>query len=178
MMRGGRSALCSTADRNDRSTTCCRTCRPCHSRVGIGGPVDKQTCSTCIRWARGSKAAWNVTDGSHGGRRRAAIARGAQRRTKRFAKHVRFFVGYSGWGRGPAGRSELERACLAHHPAQKRRSCDAHRRTSGRSTLRGMGPRITHRWPTSRRTPRSTEHPGHQQSCRCCAMRCAYRFVR
>ena len=58
----------------------------------------------------------------------------------KLAKHVRFFVGYSGWGEDQL-RSEIEQRSWLIHPADKRTVMGTRPKDLWAETLRNMGPR-------------------------------------
>lgn len=110
---------------------------PINSRVGIGGPVQSGELYFLHTLGAHVPGSAEVIDGvSMGGdyeQLRALLAT-----DPRLSKHVRFFVGYSGWGPEQLQKELGERSWLVT-PATKRRIMDPRADHLWRDTLRGMG---------------------------------------
>ena len=110
---------------------------PVASRVSIGGPVqsgDLYYLHTLGPHVSGSK---EVVDGVFMGGDYDQL-RSILRTDPKLAKHVRFFVGYSGWELGQLEKELEQRSWLITH-ADKRRIMNAKIEDLWADTLRGMG---------------------------------------
>lgn len=110
---------------------------PLGSRVSIGGPVQSGELyylHTLGKYVLGSV---EVVDGVHMGgdyeQLRAMLAT-----DPKLSKHVRFFVGYSGWGKDQLEKELSEKAWLVA-PADKKRIMAVNDDDIWRDTLKAMG---------------------------------------
>lgn len=106
--------------------------------VGLGGPVQSGNLFYLHTLAPRIEGSLHVVDDIHMGgdyeQLRAVLAA-----APKLAKHVRFFVGYSGWGEGQLNKEIEQRAWLVH-PANKRLVMQARTTDLWAETLRIMGP--------------------------------------
>lgn len=107
------------------------------SRVSIGGPVQSGNLYYLHTIGPHITGSVEVVDGVHMGgdfeQLRAVLAT-----DPKLAKHVRFFVGYSGWGTDQLSKEMGEKAWLVA-PADKRRIMNVRIADLWADTLRGMG---------------------------------------
>ncbi|HEY0977092.1 MAG TPA: YqgE/AlgH family protein [Flavobacteriales bacterium] len=110
---------------------------PITSRVSIGGPVQSGNLYYLHTFGQRVEGSVEVIDGIHMGgdfeQLRAILAT-----DPKLAKHVRFFVGYSGWGHEQLQKELQEKAWLIS-PADKRRVMNTRLNDLWADTLRGMG---------------------------------------
>lgn len=110
---------------------------PVNAQVGIGGPVQSGELYYLHTLGAHVPGSVEVIDGvSMGGdyeQLRAMLAT-----DPRLSKHVRFFVGYSGWGPDQLQKELNERSWLVAK-ATKRRIMETRTEAIWRDTLRGMG---------------------------------------
>jgi putative transcriptional regulator len=110
---------------------------PVLSRVSIGGPVQSGNLYYLHTLGPRVEGSISVVDGIHMGgdfeQLRSMLAT-----DPKLGKHVRFFVGYSGWGQGQLSRELQERAWLVTK-GSKRRVMNTQERDIWGETLRGMG---------------------------------------
>lgn len=108
------------------------------SRVGIGGPVESNSLFYLHTLGPRIEGSMEVTDGIHMGgdveQLRAVLSA-----DKRLAKHVRFFVGYSGWDAGQL-EGEIERRSWLVRPADRKIVMGLEEGGLWQGMLRGMGP--------------------------------------
>ncbi|MBP7514330.1 MAG: YqgE/AlgH family protein [Flavobacteriales bacterium] len=110
---------------------------PIMGRVSIGGPVQSGNLYYLHTLGRRIEGSVSVVDGVHMGgdfeQLRSVLAT-----DPKLAKHVRFFVGYSGWGADQLAKELEERAWLIA-PGDKKRVMNTHLNDLWGDTLRGMG---------------------------------------
>ncbi|MBS1581079.1 MAG: YqgE/AlgH family protein [Bacteroidetes bacterium] len=110
---------------------------PIRSRVSIGGPVQSGNLYYLHTFGDRLEGSAQVVDGIHMGgdfeQLRAILAT-----DPKLAKHVRFFVGYSGWGQDQLEKELSQRSWLIS-PADKRRVMNTRLKDLWGDTLRGMG---------------------------------------
>jgi putative transcriptional regulator len=110
---------------------------PIRTRIGIGGPVQSGNLyylHTLGKHIEGSQVVLNdIHMGGDFEQLRAVLAT-----DPKLAKHVRFFVGYSGWS-GKQLDKELDQRSWLVHPADKRRVMNTTLKDLWADTLRGMG---------------------------------------
>lgn len=110
---------------------------PITSRVSIGGPVQSGNLYYLHTFGERVEGSVEVIDGIHMGgdfeQLRSILAT-----DPKLAKHVRFFVGYSGWGHEQLQKELQEKAWLIS-PADKRRVMNTRLNDLWADTLRGMG---------------------------------------
>lgn len=110
---------------------------PIDSRISIGGPVQSGNLYYLHTFGDRIEGSVEVIDGIHMGgdfeQLRAMLAT-----DRKLAKHVRFFVGYSGWGQEQLQKELAEKAWLIS-PADKRRVMNTRLDDLWADTLRGMG---------------------------------------
>ncbi len=110
---------------------------PIQSRVSIGGPVQSGNLYYLHTLGARVEGSVKVVDGVHMGgdfeQLRSMLAT-----DPKLSRHVRFFVGYSGWGQDQLGKELNERAWLIS-AANKRRIMDTRADDLWGDTLRGMG---------------------------------------
>ncbi len=110
---------------------------PIMSRVSIGGPVQSGNLYYLHTLGKRIEGSVSVVDGIHMGgdfeQLRSLLAT-----DPKLGKHVRFFVGYSGWGQDQLDKELAERAWLIT-PADKRRVMNTKFKDLWGDTLRGMG---------------------------------------
>jgi putative transcriptional regulator len=113
---------------------------PIGSQVSIGGPVQSGDLYYLHTLGPHVQGSVEVVDGVHMGgdyeQLRAILAT-----DPKLSKHVRFFVGYSGWERQQLER-ELEQRSWLVTPADKRRVMSARDKDLWAETLRAMGKRF------------------------------------
>lgn len=110
---------------------------PIQSRVSIGGPVQSGNLYYLHTLGARVDGSVKVVDGVHMGgdfeQLRSMLAI-----DPKLGRHVRFFVGYSGWGKDQLGKELNERAWLIAD-ANKRRIMDTRADDLWGDTLRAMG---------------------------------------
>jgi putative transcriptional regulator len=110
---------------------------PLGSRVSIGGPVQSGNLFYLHTLGARIEGSVEVVDGVHMGgdyeQLRAVLAT-----DPKLAKHVRFFVGYAGWGSAQLDKELDERSWLVSR-ADKRRIMNVRIADLWADTLRGMG---------------------------------------
>jgi putative transcriptional regulator len=110
---------------------------PISTRVSIGGPVQSGNLYYLHTFGTRVEGSIEVVDGVHMGgdfeQLRSLLATDA-----RLAKHVRFFVGYSGWGQDQLDKELNERAWLISN-ATKRHVMNTRLKDLWGDTLRSMG---------------------------------------
>jgi putative transcriptional regulator len=112
---------------------------PVHSPVGIGGPVQSGNLFYLHTLGPRIMHSMNVVDGIHmGGDYEQLCA--VLTKAPKLARHVRFFVGYSGWGKGQLKDEIAQRSWLVR-PADKRMVMGTDPNELWATTLRTMGPR-------------------------------------
>ena len=108
------------------------------SRVGIGGPVESSSLFYLHTLGPRIEGSVEVVDQVRMGgdieQLRAVLTADAK-----LAKHVRFFVGYSGWDAGQLD-NEIERRSWLVHPADRKNVMGLRDDDLWRGILRGMGP--------------------------------------
>jgi putative transcriptional regulator len=113
---------------------------PIDTRISIGGPVQSGNLYYLHTLGPHIEGSREVVDGVHMGgdfeELRAVLATDV-----RLARHVRFFVGYSGWGKAQLDRELEERSWLVAH-ADKARVMNTRSADLWGETLRGMGERF------------------------------------
>jgi putative transcriptional regulator len=110
---------------------------PIMGRVSIGGPVQSGNLYYLHTFGARIEGSLRVMDGVYMGgdfEQLRSVLAGDQR----LAKHVRFFVGYSGWGQDQLEKELNERAWLVT-PATKRSVMSTREKDLWGSTLRSMG---------------------------------------
>lgn len=111
---------------------------PISSRVGIGGPVQSGELYYLHTLGAHVEGSREVIDGVHMGGDYAQL-RAMLATDPKLSKHVRFFVGYSGWGADQLKKELDDRAWMVA-PADKRRIMGVPSDDDlWRSTLRAMG---------------------------------------
>lgn len=110
---------------------------PIGSRVGIGGPVQSGELYYLHTLGKHVEGSVEVIDGVHMGGDYAQL-RSMLATDPKLSKHVRFFVGYSGWGPDQLSKEMEEKAWLVA-PADKRRIMGASNEELWRLTLKSMG---------------------------------------
>ncbi len=110
---------------------------PINTRVSIGGPVQSGNLYYLHTFGPRVEGSVAVVGGIHMGgdfeQLRSMLAT-----DPRLGKHVRFFVGYSGWGQDQLDKELNERSWLIS-PADKRRVMNTKLKDLWGDTLRGMG---------------------------------------
>ncbi len=110
---------------------------PVLSRVSIGGPVQSGSLYYLHTLGPRIEGSVSVVDGVHMGgdfeQLRSALAT-----DPKLGRHVRFFIGYSGWGQDQLQKELNERAWLVT-PANKRRVMNTNVSNLWADTLRSMG---------------------------------------
>ncbi|MFT3885871.1 MAG: YqgE/AlgH family protein [Flavobacteriales bacterium] len=110
---------------------------PINARVSIGGPVQSGNLYYLHAFGDRVDGSVEVLKGIHMGgdfeQLRSILAT-----DPKLAKHVRFFVGYSGWGQDQLAK-ELEQRSWLISPADKRRVMNTTLKDLWADTLRGMG---------------------------------------
>ncbi|MBK9287835.1 MAG: YqgE/AlgH family protein [Flavobacteriales bacterium] len=135
---------------------------PSKSRISIGGPVQSSNLyylHTLGKHIEGSVAVLDdIQMGGDFDQLRAVLTA-----DPKLAKHVRFFVGYSGWSEGQLEKELGQRSWLVH-PADKRRVMNTSLKDLWGDTLRGMGKAFA---PLANfpRTHRTTERPSSRAPC-------------
>lgn len=107
------------------------------STVGMGGPVQSGNLFFLHTLAPRVEGSMKVVDDIHIGGDYQQL-RSILVAAPKLARHVRFFVGYSGWGEDQLGH-ELEEQAWLIHPANKRLVMGANPRNLWSETLRSMG---------------------------------------
>lgn len=110
---------------------------PIRTRISIGGPVQSGNLYYLHTLGKHIEGSALVTGDVHMGgdfeQLRSVLAT-----DPKLAKHVRFFVGYSGWGEHQLEKELAQRSWLVH-PADKRRIMNTGLKDLWADTLRGMG---------------------------------------
>lgn len=110
---------------------------PINARVSIGGPVQSGNLYYLHAFGERVDGSVQVMEGIHMGgdfeQLRSILAT-----DPKLAKHVRFFVGYSGWGQDQLAK-ELEQRSWLISLADKRRVMNTKLKDLWADTLRGMG---------------------------------------
>ncbi|MBL8002581.1 MAG: YqgE/AlgH family protein [Flavobacteriales bacterium] len=110
---------------------------PIKTRISIGGPVQSGNLYYLHTLGKHIEGSVEVMGDVHMGgdfeQLRAVLAT-----DPRLARHVRFFVGYSGWGENQLQKELGQRSWLVH-PADKRRVMNTALKDLWGDTLRGMG---------------------------------------
>lgn len=110
---------------------------PIKSRISIGGPVQSSNLYYLHTLGKHIEGSAPVLDdiqmGGDFDQLRAVLTA-----DPKLAKHVRFFVGYSGWSEGQLEKELAQRSWLVH-PADKRRVMNTSLKDLWGDTLRGMG---------------------------------------
>ncbi|HQV37576.1 MAG: YqgE/AlgH family protein [Flavobacteriales bacterium] len=108
------------------------------SSVGIGGPVQSGNLFYLHTLGPRIEGSMKVVDDIHMGgdydQLKAMLSA-----APKLAKHVRFFVGYSGWGADQLN-TEIEQRSWLIHPADKRVVMNSRTENLWANTLRTMGP--------------------------------------
>lgn len=111
---------------------------PLSSSVGLGGPVQSGNLFYLHTLAPHVEGSLHVVDDIHMGgdfeQLRALLIA-----SPKLAKHVRFFVGHSGWDKGQLN-NEIEQRAWLIHPANKRLVMRTRTARLWADTLRIMGP--------------------------------------
>ena len=110
---------------------------PLLSRVSIGGPVQSGNLYYLHTLGPRIEGSVSVVDGIHIGGDFEQL-RNVLATDPKLSKHVRFFVGYSGWGQDQLNKELNERAWLIT-PASKRRVMNTKVSDMWGDTLRDMG---------------------------------------
>ncbi|MCO6481437.1 MAG: YqgE/AlgH family protein [Flavobacteriales bacterium] len=108
------------------------------SPVGIGGPVQSGNLFFLHTLGKRIEGSLPVVDGIHLGGDYGQLRR-ILTAAPELAKHVRFFVGYSGWGEDQLDKEIEQRAWLVH-PATKQLVMGSDTQGLWAATLRAMGP--------------------------------------
>jgi putative transcriptional regulator len=110
---------------------------PINARISIGGPVQSGNLYYLHTLGKHIEGSVEVLGDVHMGgdfeQLRSVLAT-----DPKLAKHVRFFVGYSGWGEHQLEKELAQRSWLVH-PADKRRIMNTGLKDLWADTLRGMG---------------------------------------
>ncbi len=113
---------------------------PIKSRISIGGPVQSSNLYYLHTLGKHIEGSVAVLDDVHMGgdfdQLRAVLTA-----DPKLAKHVRFFVGYSGWSEGQL-QKELDQRSWLVHPADKRRVMNTSRMKDGGRHLAWYGPSL------------------------------------
>ncbi|MCB9183488.1 MAG: YqgE/AlgH family protein [Flavobacteriales bacterium] len=110
---------------------------PISSRVGIGGPVQSGELYYLHTLGKHVEGSVEVIDGVHMGGDYAQL-RAMLATDPKLSKHVRFFVGYSGWGPDQL-KKEMDDQAWMVAPADKRRIMGTSNEEMWRMTLKSMG---------------------------------------
>lgn len=110
---------------------------PVSAQVGIGGPVQSGELYYLHTLGKAIEGSAEVVDGVHMGGDYEQL-RSLLATDPKLSKHVRFFVGYSGWGPDQLGKELNDRSWLIA-PADRRRVMDLRVDALWGNTLRGMG---------------------------------------
>ncbi len=113
---------------------------PVPSPVGIGGPVQSGNLFYLHTLGPRIEGSIGVVDDIRMGGDYQQLC-GMLNAAPKLAKHVRFFVGYSGWGQGQL-EAEIEQGSWLIHPASKRSVMGSGPKDLWAQTLRTMGPRF------------------------------------
>jgi putative transcriptional regulator len=108
------------------------------SPVGIGGPVQSSNLFFLHTLGPRIEGSLKVIDGIHMGGDYEQLC-GVLRNAPKLARHVRFFVGYSGWDANQLDAEIGKRSWLVH-PADKRSVMGTGNKDLWAGTLRSMGP--------------------------------------
>ena len=111
---------------------------PIGSQVSIGGPVQSSSLYYLHTLGAHLDGSTEVVDGVHMGGDFEQL-RSILTTDPKLAKHVRFFVGYSGWTEGQLEKELTERAWLVAN-VDKKRIMRNGRKDIWAETLRDMGP--------------------------------------
>lgn len=111
---------------------------PVSSAVGIGGPVQSGNLFYLHTLGSRIEGSMQVVDDIHMGGDYDQL-RAMLMAAPKLAKHVRFFVGYSGWGAEQLN-TEIEQRSWLIHPASKRTVMSPRTKDLWADTLRTMGP--------------------------------------
>lgn len=110
---------------------------PIGSQVGIGGPVQSSNLYYLHTLGKRIEGSQEVVDGVFMGGEYEQL-RGVLAADERLTKHVRFFVGYSGWSTGQLAKEISEKSWLVT-PGNKKQIMDLRSEELWADTLRGMG---------------------------------------
>lgn len=110
---------------------------PIGSPVGIGGPVQSSNLYYLHTLGKRIEGSVEVVDGVFMGGDYEQL-RGVLAADERLTKHVRFFVGYSGWGKDQLEKELNEKSWLVSR-ADKKRIMDMRTPDLWAETLRSMG---------------------------------------
>jgi len=110
---------------------------PIGSQVGIGGPVQSGNLYYLHTLGKRIEGSQEVVDGVYMGGDYDQL-RGVLSADQRLTRHVRFFVGYSGWGKDQLEKELSEKSWLVSR-GQKKRIMDVRTKDLWGATLRDMG---------------------------------------
>lgn len=110
---------------------------PIGSQVGIGGPVQSGNLYYLHTLGKRIEGSQEVVDGVYMGGDYDQL-RGVLSADHRLTRHVRFFVGYSGWGKDQLEKELSEKSWLVSR-GQKKRIMDVRTKDLWGATLRDMG---------------------------------------
>lgn len=110
---------------------------PVHAPVGIGGPVQSGELYYLHTLGKAIEGSTEVVDGVHMGGNYQQL-RSILATDPKLSKHVRFFVGYSGWGPEQLEQELSERSWLVAS-ADRKRVMDVRVDALWGNTLRSMG---------------------------------------
>ncbi len=110
---------------------------PIGSQVGIGGPVQSSNLYYLHTLGKRIEGSQEVVDGVFMGGEYEQL-RGVLAADERLTRHVRFFVGYSGWTTGQLDKEISEKSWLVT-PGNKKMIMDLRSEKLWAGTLRGMG---------------------------------------
>ena len=110
---------------------------PIGSQVGIGGPVQSGSLFYVHTLGVRIEGSQEVVDGVYVGGDYDQL-RGVLKADMRLTRHVRFFVGYSGWDKGQLDKELTEKSWLVAR-GSKKRIMDIKDDDLWGTTLRGMG---------------------------------------
>jgi putative transcriptional regulator len=110
---------------------------PIRTRISIGGPVQSGNLYYLHTFGERVEGSTEVVDGVHMGGEFEQL-RSILATDPKLARHVRFFVGYSGWGESQLEKEVEQRSWLIAG-ADRRRVMNTTGNDLWRDTLRGMG---------------------------------------
>lgn len=110
---------------------------PIGSQVSIGGPVQSSNLYYLHTLGKRIEDSQEIVDGVYMGGDYEQL-RGVLAADHKLTKHVRFFVGYSGWGKDQLDKELGEKSWLVSH-ADKKRIMDVRTTDLWGETLRAMG---------------------------------------